>query len=210
MPSSEANADRSEVLNVLAGRTEGAAVIKGEILVDGSVPGSEFYRTTGYVEQFDLHGKFVSSLPTPACVDDVRADEHSTVREALEFSAILRQDSRIPKAEKLAYVNVVLDLLDLTHLQDAIVGTPTAGLSLEQRKKVAIAVEVVSRPSVLFLDEPTTGLDTKSAFRIVKLLGRLAHAGLAVIAVCVPSFDPEDPELTPSFHRPSTNRFVTT
>jgi ATP-binding cassette subfamily G (WHITE) protein 2 (SNQ2) len=105
------------------------------------------------------------------------------VREALEFSAVLRQDSRIPRAEKLAYVDTVLDLLNLTHLQDAVIGTPAAGLSLEQRKKVTIAVEVVAKPAILFCDEPTTGLDTKSALRVVKLLRRLAKTGLAVIAV---------------------------
>ncbi|KAL8286284.1 hypothetical protein RQP46_004772 [Phenoliferia psychrophenolica] len=150
------------VLNVLAGRLDG--VVKGSITVDGRAPTDEFYRTTGYVEQFDLH------------------DEQSTVREALEFSALLRQDSRIPRSEKLAYVDTVLDLLNLTHLQDAIIGTPAAGLSLEQRKKVTIAVEVVAKPDILFCDEPTTGLDTKSALRVVGLLRRLAKTGLAVIA----------------------------
>lgn len=103
------------------------------------------------------------------------------MREALEFSALLRQDASIPDADKLAYVDHVLDLLDLSHLQDAIIGTPSAGLNAEQRKRLTIAVEVVSRPAILFCDEPTTGLDTKSALRVVKLLRRLARTGLAVI-----------------------------
>lgn len=75
----------------------------------------------------------------------------------------------------------MLDLLDLTSIQDAIIGTTSAGLNLEQRKRVTIAVEVVSRPAILFCDEPTTALDTKSALRVVKLLRRLARTGLAVI-----------------------------
>jgi ATP-binding cassette subfamily G (WHITE) protein 2 (SNQ2) len=74
-----------------------------------------------------------------------------------------------------------LDLLDLTHIQDAIIGTPSAGLNPEQRKRTTIAVEVVSRPRLLYLDEPTTGLDTKSALRVVQLLRRLARTGLAII-----------------------------
>ncbi|KAM0755503.1 catalytic activity: RhaA is able to hydrolyze alpha-1 [Meredithblackwellia eburnea MCA 4105] len=155
-------AGKSTLLNVLSGRMDG--VVKGSILVDGQPLRSEFFRTTGYVEQFDLH------------------DEQATVREALEFSALLRQDANIPRKEKLAYVDVVLDLLDLTHIQDAIIGTPSAGLSLEQRKKVTLAVETVAKPAILFCDEPTTGLDTKSALRVVKLLKRLAKTGLAVIA----------------------------
>lgn len=109
------------------------------------------------------------------------ADERSSVREALVFSALLRQDASIPDREKLAYVDHVLDLLDLSHLQDAIIGTPAAGLNAEQRKRVTIAVEVVSKPEILFCDEPTTGLDTKSALRVVNLLRRLARTGLAVI-----------------------------
>ncbi|GAA5951529.1 hypothetical protein JCM21900_001592 [Sporobolomyces salmonicolor] len=154
-------AGKSTLLNVLAGRTVG--VVRGHIYVDGVEPDSGSYRNTGYVEQFDLH------------------DDRASVREALEFSALLRQDASVPRAEKLAYVDTVLDLLDLTHLQDAIIGTPAAGLNAEQRKRLTIAVEVVSKPAILFCDEPTTGLDTKSAFRVVKLLRRLARTGLAVI-----------------------------
>jgi ATP-binding cassette subfamily G (WHITE) protein 2 (SNQ2) len=150
------------VLSVLAGRSDG--VMKGTVLVDGRAPSEEFYRTTGLVDQFDLH------------------DDRATVREALEFSALLRQNSSIPLAEKLAYVDVVLNLLDLAHLEDAIIGSPSAGLNPEQRKRLSIAVEVVSRPVILFCDEPTTGLDSKSALRVVKLLRRLARSGLAVVA----------------------------
>ncbi|KAM0793564.1 hypothetical protein ACM66B_001000 [Microbotryomycetes sp. NB124-2] len=154
-------AGKSTLLNVLAGRKIG--VVRGKILVDGVAPDDVFYRTTGFVEQFDLH------------------DDRSTVREALEFSALLRQDDTIPRQDKLAYVDQVLDLLDLTALQDAIIGTAQAGLNAEQRKRVTIAVEVVSKPAILFCDEPTTGLDTESALRVVRLLRRLSRTGLAVI-----------------------------
>lgn len=83
------------------------------------------------------------------------ADDRCTIREALEFSAVLRQSSDIPRAEKIAYVDVVLDLLDLVPLQDALVGSVNEGLGLEERKRLSIAAELVSRPSILFLDEPT-------------------------------------------------------
>jgi ATP-binding cassette subfamily G (WHITE) protein 2 (SNQ2) len=55
-------------------------------------------------------------------------------------------------------------------------------LSSEQRKRVTIAVEVVAKPAILFADEATTGLDTKSALRVVKLLKRVAKTGVAVCA----------------------------
>ncbi|BGP12461.1 hypothetical protein JCM10213_006973 [Rhodosporidiobolus nylandii] len=154
-------AGKSTLLNVLAGRSVG--VVRGTVRVDGMEPDKEFYRTTGYVEQFDLH------------------DDRASVREALNFSALLRQPAHIPDHDKLSYVDHVLELLDLTHLADAIIGTPGAGLTSEQRKRLTIAVEVVSRPAILFCDEPTTGLDTKSAGRVVRLLRRLARTGLAVI-----------------------------
>lgn len=169
------------VLNVLAGRTVG--VVRGTVRVNGQEPDASFYRTTGYVEQFDLHGEsYLYREPIVRTRVECRhADERSSVREALVFSALLRQDASIPDREKLAYVDHVLDLLDLSHLQDAIIGTPAAGLNAEQRKRVTIAVEVVSKPEILFCDEPTTGLDTKSALRVVKLLRRLSRTGLAVI-----------------------------
>ncbi|GAA6020195.1 hypothetical protein JCM10207_004364 [Rhodosporidiobolus poonsookiae] len=154
-------AGKSTLLNVLAGRSVG--VVRGTIRVNGVEPDKDFYRSTGYVEQFDLH------------------DDRSSVREALEFSALLRQDASVPDKDKLAYVDHVLDLLDLTHLQDAIIGTSGAGLTSEQRKRLTIAVEVVAKPKILFCDEPTTGIDTKGALRIVRLLRRLARSGLPVI-----------------------------
>lgn len=109
-------------------------------------------------------------------------DEKATVREALEFSAVLRQHPDTPYEEKMRYVELVMDLLGISHLSDAIIGTPTAGLNSEQRKLVSIAVEVVSRPAVLFCDEPTTSLDSKSALRVINVLHRLSRAGLAVLA----------------------------
>jgi ABC-type multidrug transport system ATPase subunit len=82
----------------------------------------------------------------------------STVREALEFSAILRQHKSIPKAEKLAYVDEVIALLEMESYASAIVGVPGEGLNVEQRKRLTIAVELVAKPELLvFFDEPTSG-----------------------------------------------------
>lgn len=113
---------------------------------------------------------------------ELDADTKATVREALEFSALLRQDARLSRSEKLAYVDVVLDVLDLSPLADAIIGTVSAGLNSEQRKRLTIAVEVVARPKILFCDEPTTNLDTKAALKVIRLLKRLSRTGIAVIA----------------------------
>jgi len=58
---------------------------------------------------------------------------------------------------------------------------PGAGLSIEQRKRLTLAVELVAKPSLLFLDEPTSGLDGQSAYDIVRFMRKLAKAGQAII-----------------------------
>jgi ABC-type multidrug transport system ATPase subunit len=79
-------------------------VVSGRILVDGRLRDTGFQRKTGYVQQQDLH------LAT------------STVREALTFSAILRQPETIPHAEKLAYVDEVVKVLEMEAYAEAVVG----------------------------------------------------------------------------------------
>lgn len=64
----------------------------------------------------------------------------STVREALEFSALLRQPRNVSDAEKLAHVDTIVDLLELHDIEDALIGIPGAGLSVEQRKRLTIGM----------------------------------------------------------------------
>ncbi|WVQ84782.1 hypothetical protein IAT38_006939 [Cryptococcus sp. DSM 104549] len=155
-------AGKTTLMDVLAARkTEGE--IRGEILMNGKQLPISFQRATGYCEQVDVH------LP------------QATVREALEFSALLRQPRTLSDQEKLAYVDVIIDLLELHDIEDALIGTPDAGLGVEQRKRLTIGVELVSKPTLLFLDEPTSGLDGQSSFLIVSFLKKLAAAGQAVL-----------------------------
>jgi ABC-type multidrug transport system ATPase subunit len=54
----------------------------------------------------------------------------------------------------------VMNLVELTPLRHSLVGVPgLSGLSVEQRKRLTIAVELVANPSIIFMDEPTSGLD---------------------------------------------------
>lgn len=79
--------------------------------------------------------------------------ETSTVREAFEFSAFLRQSQATLDEEKLAYVDKVLSVLGMTELQNVVIRS----LSLEQKKRTTIGVELCAKPSLLlFLDEPTS------------------------------------------------------
>ncbi|KAL3481319.1 ABC-2 type transporter-domain-containing protein [Aspergillus californicus] len=157
-------AGKTTLLDVLAQRkTEGA--IKGSVLVDGRPLPISFQRSAGYCEQLDVH------------------EPLATVREALEFSALLRQPQTTPKAEKLAYVDTIMDLLEMHDIKNSLVGHPGGdGLSVEERKRLTIGVELVAKPSVLiFLDEPTSGLDGQAAFNIVRFLKNLAAAGQAIL-----------------------------
>ena len=152
-------AGKTTLLNSLSQRQK-FGIFGGEVLVDGRPLDSEFQRGTGYCEQMDLH------------------DVTSTIREALEFSAILRQDRNVPRAEKIAYVDNIIDLLELRETQDALIRS----LGVEQRKRVTIGVELAARPNLLlFLDEPTSGLDSQSAYNIIRFLKKLAQAGQAII-----------------------------
>lgn len=82
-----------------------------------------------------------------------------TVRESLRFAARLRRSNDVSDAEKLDYVEKIIDVLDMGLYADAVVGRSGNGLNVEQRKKLSIGVELVAKPSLLlFLDEPTSGL----------------------------------------------------
>ncbi|CAG7925541.1 unnamed protein product [Penicillium olsonii] len=156
-------AGKTTLLDVLAAR-KNIGVVTGDILVDGKPPGTSFQRGTSYAEQLDVH------------------EDMQTVREALRFSADLRQPIDTPQSEKYAYVEEILSLLELENLADAIIGTPETGLSVEERKRVTIGVELAAKPELLlFLDEPTSGLDSQSAWNIVRFLRKLAASGQAIL-----------------------------
>eukprot|EP00741_Cyanophora_paradoxa_P021581 tig00021365_g20832.t1 len=73
--------------------------------------------------------------------------------------------------------------LELVPFGDLVIGTlETGGIPVEMRKRTCIAMELVPRPLLLFLDEPTTGLDSGAALRIGRLLRRIASGGRAVVA----------------------------
>lgn len=152
-------AGKTTLLNTLSQR-QTVGVVEGSMLVDGTALPTDFQRGTGFVEQMDLH------------------EESTTVREALEFSALLRQSKDIPREEKIAYVDKIIDLLEMQPIEDAIVFS----LGVEQKKRLTIGVELAAKPSLLlFLDEPTSGLDSQSAFSIIRFLRKLCAAGQAII-----------------------------
>lgn len=139
-------------------------VVTGGIYNNGFPRDASFQRRIGYVQQQDLHL------------------ETATIREALEFSAFLRQPTHVSRAEKLESVEEILDLLEMRTYADAVVGVPGEGLNVEQRKRLTIGVELAAKPDLLFfLDEPTSGLDSQTAWSILLLLRKLTDHGQAIL-----------------------------
>jgi len=157
-------AGKTTLLDVLAKRKT-IGDIEGEMLLNGRPLEIDFERITGYVEQMDVFNGFV------------------TVREALQFSANLRQGTSVPSEERLEYVERVLEMMEMSHLGDAIIGelATGTGISVEERKRLTIGMELVAKPNILFLDEPTSGLDSQSAYNIIKFIRKLADAGMPLV-----------------------------
>ena len=157
-------AGKTTLLNALSERLTVGVITSGSRMVNGCQLDNAFQRLIGYVQQQDLHL------------------ETSTVREALRFSAYLRQSRKVSKAEKEEYVEKIIELMEMEAYADAVVGVQGEGLNVEQRKRLTIAVELVARPKLLlFLDEPTSGLDSQTAWSICRLIRKLADHGQAIL-----------------------------
>uniref|UniRef100_A0A670YXA6 ABC-type xenobiotic transporter n=1 Tax=Pseudonaja textilis TaxID=8673 RepID=A0A670YXA6_PSETE len=134
------------------------------ILLDGMGLPTHFKCMSGYVVQDDI---VMGTL---------------TVRENLMFSAALRLPLSTSKYEKNQRVEQVLKELDLVKVADTKVGTYfSRGVSGGERKRTSIGLELITNPKVLFLDEPTTGLDASTANAVLLLLKRMSLQGKTII-----------------------------
>jgi ABC-type multidrug transport system ATPase subunit len=151
-------AGKTTFLDILAGRKNNG-IVGGEVLVNGNPRHKKtFKRLSGYVMQDDV---FMGTL---------------TVREYLGYIALLRLPSLMSKPHKMRRVDECLKELNIYHIKDTQIGTDTTrGISGGERKRLAIAAELVVDPSILMLDEPTSGLDSYSASNLLHTLHSLAH-----------------------------------
>ncbi|KAK1305746.1 Pleiotropic drug resistance protein 2 [Acorus calamus] len=166
-------AGKTTLLDVLAGRKTGG-YIEGNINICGHPKRQEtFARISGYCEQSDVHSP---------CV---------TVEESLQYSAWLRLPSHINSQTRNMFVEEVMDLVELKPLKKAMVGLPgVSGLSAEQRKRLTIAVELVASPSIIFMDEPTTGLDARAAAIVMRTVRKTVDTGRTIVCtIHQPSID---------------------
>ena len=110
-----------------------------------------------------------------------------TTEETLDFAAAARLPSSVTRADRAVLVDRILHVLGLTHIRRARVGSGTAsdarGISFGERRRLSIGVELVVMPEVLFVDDATCGLDSRTAREVVWTLSRVAAAGLTVAAI---------------------------
>ncbi|KAG6547993.1 hypothetical protein Mapa_010427 [Marchantia paleacea] len=165
---------KSTLLDSLAGRLAKNATLSGDILINGRRK-TLTYGSAAYVTQQD---DLIGTL---------------TVRESVHYSANLRLPRNMRSAERTAIVESTIVEMGLQDCADTPVGNwHLRGLSGGEKRRVSIALEILTRPRVLFLDEPTSGLDSASAFFVVTTLRNLARDGRTVIA---------------SIHQPSSEVF---
>ncbi|MFJ8052816.1 FHA domain-containing protein [Streptomyces luteogriseus] len=154
-------AGKSTLLNALTGQRPAN---HGTVLYDGR----DLYRDYAELRQR------IGLVPQ----DDI-LHAQLTVRKALSYAAELRFPQDTAKAERRARVDEVIRELGLEQRADQHVHSLSGG----QRKRVSVALELLTKPSLLFLDEPTSGLDPGMDRSVMHMLRGLADDGRTVIVV---------------------------
>ncbi|KAK4792568.1 hypothetical protein SAY86_023003 [Trapa natans] len=157
-------AGKTTLMDVLSGRKTGG-VIEGDIRVGGFPKVQATYaRISGYCEQTDIHSPQI------------------TIEESIIYSSWLRLAPEIDLNTRAEFVREVLRMMELEDIKDALVGIPgLGGISTEQRKRLTIAVELVSNPSIIFMDEPTSGLDARAAAIVMRVVKNIVGTGRTVV-----------------------------
>ncbi|CAN1234939.1 ABC transporter G family member 22 [Linum perenne] len=152
---------KTTLLNLLSGRIKSS---------DGIIT----YNDQPYTKSLKRRFGFVTQ-------DDV-VFPHLTVKETLTYSALLQLPNVLTTQQKMKRVVNVITELGLERCQNTMVGgNLLRGISGGERKRVCIGNEILLNPSLLFLDEPTSSLDSTTALRIVRLLQNIAKEGKTVV-----------------------------
>ncbi|XP_076938968.1 ABC transporter G family member 12-like [Bidens hawaiensis] len=167
---------KSTLLDSLAGRLAGNVIMTGNILLNGKKKRLD-YGAVAYVTQEDI---LMGTL---------------TVKETISYSAKLRLPRDLTKSEVNGIVEGTIMEMGLQDCADKLIGNwHLRGISGGEKKRLSIALEILTKPTLLFLDEPTSGLDSASAFFVVQALRSVARDGRRTVVS--------------SIHQPSSEVFA--
>lgn len=161
---------KTTLLHAMARRLHGSIGtdyrITGDLLFDGARPSGAVVRSlTSFVVQDD--DALVASL---------------TVRETLRFAALIRLPRWMTKVEKIAKADEVMVKLGLKAVANNVVGDSlTKGISGGEKRRVSIAIQILTDPKILLLDEPTSGLDAFTASSIIEVLQKMAMESRTIV-----------------------------
>jgi ABC-type multidrug transport system ATPase subunit/ABC-type multidrug transport system permease subunit len=158
---------KTSLTSVVAGLVDLSDITGGAIKVNGE-EGRLPKKMVGVVWQDDL---LLSNL---------------TVEETIYFAARLKASAGTSEKEVQSIVEETMKELGLLHIRDNLIGSPLAnvrGISGGERKRTAVAAELVIRPALLLLDEPTSGLDATTARALMYTLRDLASLGHSISVV---------------------------
>ena len=161
---------KTSLLNSMACRLQDSTSVKyqtaGKMFLNGAIPSE----------------KVIRSICSYVCQDDDALLPYLTVRENLHFSAGLRLPAHLSKHEKQQRAESILLKMGLRDCANNLVGSDTVkGISGGEKRRVTIAIQILTDPRVLFLDEPTSGLDAFTASSIIEVLRGLAEEGRTLI-----------------------------
>eukprot|EP01127_Copromyxa_protea_P014946 TRINITY_DN4237_c0_g1_i3.p1 TRINITY_DN4237_c0_g1~~TRINITY_DN4237_c0_g1_i3.p1 ORF type:complete len:838 (-),score=147.93 TRINITY_DN4237_c0_g1_i3:23-2536(-) len=169
---------KTTLLNLLSGRTL-TGKMSGFRMLDGCNLSDPDYgrivrENIGYVMQTDMFYKDLS------------------VKDTLLYAALLRLPQELSIDEVLARVEIVMREVALEKIADTLVGDAfIQGISGGQKRRLSIAVELLTLPSLILMDEPTSGLDAHSAGRLISLLSSLSKSNNRTIITTIHSPRPE-------------------
>ncbi|XP_072046272.1 broad substrate specificity ATP-binding cassette transporter ABCG2-like [Amphiura filiformis] len=158
---------KTTLLDILAARKDSSG-LTGKVLINSKPLPSDFRLISGYVVQNDV---VMATL---------------TVRENLAFSAALRLPSSVSKKERQQRVEDVIEELGLEECANTKIGNEwIQGVSGGEKRRTSVGIELMIKPGILFLDEPTTGLDASTAASVMRLLSELTRKRHSTIIMSI-------------------------